>query len=74
MTTEAFNRTNPLVIKALAAVKNEHCRPPSYAPAAPVAAQMQCPRCKSRLNYTVGITGLTSGRCVAAACLKWSLQ
>lgn len=74
MTTQAFVALMGPTIKALAAVKTQHCAPPAYRPAAPVEAHMECPRCKSRLNYTVATTGLTSGRCVAAGCLKWSLQ
>lgn len=74
MTTEAFSHMQPYVIKALTAVKRKHCAEPTYAPPAPVTGQMECPRCKSRLNYTVATNGLTSGRCVAAGCLKWSLQ
>lgn len=74
MTTQAFVALMGPTIKALNAVKTQHCAPPAYRPAAPVEAHMDCPRCGSRLNYTVATTGMTSGRCVAASCIKWSLQ
>ena len=31
-----------------------------------------CPKCGSALNYRVTADGQTHGRCVAAACIKWS--
>lgn len=74
MTTQAFaDRMGPIAA-ALNAVKTQHCAPPNYRPAAPVASHMTCPRCGSRLNYTVATSGMTNGRCVAAGCLSWSLQ
>ncbi len=74
MTTAAFARVNPHVIAALCAVKEAHCPAPAYAPAAPVASQMKCPKCGSRLNFTVMTSGLSSGQCVAASCVRWALQ
>lgn len=74
MTTEAFSHMQPYVIKALTAVKRKHCAEPTYAPPAPVAEQMACPKCKGRLAYTVDTKGVSSGRCVSASCVKWSLQ
>lgn len=74
MTTEAFNRTNPYAIKALTAIKREHCGAPNFAPPEPVASQRECPKCKGRLGYTVDTQGRTSAKCVTASCVKWSLQ
>ncbi|GKS73691.1 hypothetical protein AVME950_02365 [Acidovorax sp. SUPP950] len=74
MTTEAFSRMQPFVLKALTAVKRRHCAEPNYAPAAPVADQIACPKCGGRLNYTVDTKGMTSARCASAGCVKWSLQ
>lgn len=74
MTTAAFNRINPHVITALSAVKAQHCPAPNYAPAEPVTAQMKCPKCGSRLNFTVATSGLSSGQCVATSCVRWALQ
>lgn len=74
MTTATFNALMSPTIHAIAAVRNEHCKPPTYAPPEPVSGRMKCPRCNSALNFTVTSDGRTSGRCVAAACIKWSLQ
>jgi hypothetical protein len=73
MTTQAFAARMGPTIKALAAVKTKHCAPPTYRPAGPVSGHMACPRCGSRLSYTVDADGLSSGRCVAAGCVRWSL-
>jgi len=74
MTTAAFNRINPHVITALSAVKTQYCAPPHFAPAEPVSAQMTCPRCGSRLNFTVSVRGQSDGRCVTADCIRWACQ
>ena len=74
MTTAAFAALTGPTAQALAAVKRRYCAPPTYAPAHPVIAAMDCPRCKSRINFTVATTGRTSGRCAAAACIKWTDQ
>lgn len=74
MTTEAFSRINPHTIRALAAVKGAHCKAPAYAPAARVAAHLVCTKCGGRISYSVETTGLSSGRCSSADCVKWSLQ
>ena len=74
MTTQAFADRMGSIAQALNAVKTQHCAPPTYGPAEPVQAHMACPRCGSRLNYTVATSGMTNGRCVAAGCLSWSLQ
>lgn len=74
MTTAAFTKLMGPTIKALNTVKTKHCAPPNYAPPEPVASHMDCPRCGSRVNFTVSTTGSSSGRCVAAGCIKWSMQ
>lgn len=58
----------------VAKVREQHCPPPTYRPSAPVSAHMTCPKCGSRLNFKVTAEGHTSGRCVAAACIRWSMQ
>lgn len=74
MTTAAFTALAGPTARALAEIKNRYCAPPTYAPAESTEGHMACPRCKSRLNFTVQATGLTSGRCVAGSCVKWDLQ
>ncbi len=73
MTTPRFNSLTGPTAQVMAAVKRRYCAPPTYAPAEPVIAAMACPRCNSRINFTVTTTGRTSGRCVAA-CIKWTDQ
>ena len=60
--------------RALATIKTQHCAPPAWRPAERVTSHMRCPRCGSRLNFTVETTGKTSGRCVTAECIRWSDQ
>lgn len=74
MTTATFNALAPHLRAALAQVKRTYCAPPAFAPAEKVSGHLECPRCKSRLNFTVLTSGLTSGRCTAAACISWSMQ
>ena len=58
MTTASFAALVSPTARAIASVRNEHCQPPTFKPAA--------------LNYRVTADGQTHGRCVAAACIKWS--
>lgn len=74
MTTAAFSARMGPTAQALAVIKNRYCAAPSYAPAEKVESHMDCPRCRSRLNFTVLVSGQTSGRCVAAGCLSWASQ
>lgn len=74
MTTAAFSALAGPTARAIASVRNTHCKPPTYRPSSPVSAHMNCPKCGSRLNFTVTADGHTSGRCVAAACVRWSMQ
>lgn len=74
MTTRAFSALASPTARAMAKVHEQHCPPPAYRPAAAVSAHMDCPKCGSRLNFMVSTTGQTSGRCVAAACIRWSMQ
>jgi len=74
MTTARFAALAGPTARAIAAVRSQHCQPPTYRPDEPVSAHMNCPKCGSRLNFTVSAEGHTSGRCVAAACIRWSMQ
>lgn len=74
MTTAAFAALRGPTISAIAAVREQHCQPPTFRPRAPVSDHIRCPKCGSRLNFTVTAEGHTSGRCVAAACIRWSMQ
>lgn len=74
MTTAAFSALAGPTARAIAAVREKHCQPPTYKPDAPVSGRIDCPKCGSRLNFTVTANGHTSGRCVAAACIRWSMQ
>lgn len=74
MTTAAFSALAGPIARAVAKVREQHCPPPTYRPSAPVSAHMNCPKCGSRLNFKVTADGHTSGRCVAAACIRWSMQ
>ena len=74
MTTPAFTALAPHFRKALAVVKNTHCAPPTHRPADALIGHMSCPKCGSRLNYSVSAEGVTSGRCVAARCIRWNNQ
>lgn len=74
MTTARFSALAGPTARAIAAVRNQHCQPPTYRPSAPVSGHMACTKCRSRLNFTVTAEGHTSGRCVAAACIRWSMQ
>jgi hypothetical protein len=74
MTTAAFSALQGPTGHAIAAVRNTYCKPPTFRPTAPVDGHIDCPKCGSRLNFTVTAEGHTSGRCVAAACIRWSMQ
>lgn len=74
MTTAAFSARTKYIVRALDHIKRQHCAAPNYAPPAQVEGHMDCPRCRSRLNFTVLVSGMTSGRCAASDCLRWSMQ
>lgn len=74
MTTAAFTALAPHIGRALAEVKKTHCAPPTYRPANALTGHMKCPKCGSRLNFSVTAEGVTSGRCVAGRCVRWSNQ
>lgn len=74
MTPPQFNALSGPTARAIAAVRKQHCQPPTFKPAEPVKGQIKCPRCGSRLVYDVAADGWTSGRCVASACVRWSHQ
>lgn len=74
MTTAAFSARTKYILRALDHIKRQHCAAPNFAPAAKVDGHMDCPRCKSRLAFTVLVSGLCSGRCVASGCISWAGQ
>lgn len=74
MTTAAFSALSGPTARAVAAVRELHCPEPTFKPTGPVSGHIACPRCGSRVNFTVAADGYTSGRCVAAACIRWSRQ
>ena len=74
MTTAAFSARTKYIVRALDHIKRQHCAAPAYAPAQQVEGHMDCPKCRSRLNFTVLVSGLCSGRCVSGGCLSWSMQ
>lgn len=41
-------------------------------PGQDVKGQIPCPKCGSRVNFTVFPSGISYGHCVAAGCIKWS--
>ncbi|HSV45117.1 MAG TPA: hypothetical protein VLJ58_04920 [Ramlibacter sp.] len=41
-------------------------------PGQDVKGQAQCPRCRSRVNFTVFPSGLSYGNCVSAGCIRWT--
>jgi hypothetical protein len=74
VTTAAFTARTKYILRALDHIKRQHCAAPNFAPAAQVDGHMDCPKCRSRLNFTVLVSGKCSGRCVAANCIRWSDQ
>ena len=74
MTTAAFSAQAPHIRAVLAQIKRTYCAPPTFAPAEKVTGHLECPRCKSRLNFTVLTSGVTSGRCTSGSCISWSMQ
>lgn len=75
MTTQAFTALRPKIQAALVHVKTTYCAPPAFKPEADVAETMPCPKCGSRLSFSVAASsGASSGQCVAACGVKWSNQ
>ncbi|APW38492.1 hypothetical protein RD110_15835 [Rhodoferax koreense] len=75
MTTTAFLHLQPKIAQALTRVKLAHCAPPAFRPAADVEGVEPCPRCGSKLVFTVSAaTGLSDGRCTAACGVRWAAQ
>ncbi len=71
MTTPRFNTMAGPTARAMAAVKGEHCQPPTYRPAQAVSGSMPCPRCGGSLKFTVAPSGTSTGRCTSAGCVRW---
>ena len=64
MTTAAFSANLKPRLKALTAVKREHCAPPTYKPAQDIRGKMVCPKCGGTLTFFVrAVNGLSSGSC-----------
>lgn len=40
-------------------------------PGQDVKGQTDCPRCRSRITFTVFPSGVSFGNCVSAGCIKW---
>lgn len=74
MTTQRFSRLVGPTVRAISAVRSRHCQPPTYRPAEATTGSMPCTACGSSLHYSVTANGQTSGRCVAVACIRWSMQ
>lgn len=74
MTTQRFARLVSPTVRAISSVRRLHCQPPTYRPAQATTGTIACTHCGSTLHYSVSADGMTSGRCVATACIKWSLQ
>lgn len=72
MTTERFRRLSSATAQAMAAVKSEHCAPPTYRPAQPVNSSMKCRQCGGTLRFTVAASGASTGRCNSINCVRWS--
>ena len=72
MTTQRFNALAGPTALAMAAVKGEHCQPPTYRPAQAVSGSVACPKCGGRLQFTVAPSGISTGRCTSAGCVRWT--
>lgn len=73
MTTPGFGAFSGAVARAIAAVRAQHCQPPTYRPASAVRGTIRCARCGGNLTYTASaIDGRTTGRCSSAGCIRWS--
>lgn len=66
MTTAAFSATRQHVVRALVEI---HTKNPD--PSETVRARMECPRCKSTLNFTITPSRQASGQCSAAGCIRF---
>lgn len=72
MTTARFNTLTSPTARAMAAVKGEHCPPPTYRPKQAVAGSITCPKCGGSLKFTVAPTGISTGRCSSINCVRWT--
>lgn len=72
VTRPGFIGFSSAVARAQAAVRQQHCQPPTYRPAETARGTIRCTKCGGNLNYTASaIDGRTTGRCSSADCLKW---
>lgn len=65
MTTTTYGAT----ALAMATIHSKHLQ--AGKPAETVKASMRCTRCSGSLQYTVSVTGVVTGRCNSAGCLRW---
>lgn len=72
MTTARFNTLAGPTARAMAAVKGVHCPPPEYRPVQAVAGSIACPKCGGSLKFTVAPSGISTGRCNSAGCVRWT--
>lgn len=72
MTRATFNAHVGPRAQALNAIKVQHCAPPAFKPAQDVRGNIECPKCKGTIKFTVRASdGGTAGRCSTAGCLNW---
>ncbi|WP_422096846.1 hypothetical protein [Variovorax sp.] len=73
MTTPTFSRLVGPTARAMAAVRNTHCQPPTFRPAATTRGTIRCTHCGGNITFTASaIDGRTTGRCSSADCICWN--
>ncbi|BEP44093.1 hypothetical protein [Variovorax sp. V15] len=73
MTRPGFGAFSSAVARAQAAVRSQHCQPPTFRPAQSERGTIRCTKCGGNLNYTASaIDGRTTGRCSTAGCVTWN--
>lgn len=67
MTTEAFSRSRPFIVRALVQIQGKHPQQITV----PVRGRIDCPKCRSTLTYTLQPSRAATGQCSAAGCLRF---
>lgn len=71
MTTATFAVMTPRKLQVLAAVKTEHCKPPSFKPQQDVRGTMKC-TCGGVIKYFVrAANGMSNGTCSGGCGVRW---